>query len=165
MYIVRMSQKDDAAAILMIQNQGWMDTYEPILGSEKIAAINEKRTIQQWQEIIEQSHTCTFVIENEKHQIVGFAGCGPNREEMPGYPGELYAIYILKEYHRTGYGKALFQATAEYLQSHQLTPFVVWVFKDNPACCFYEKAGGQFIKDGPSHTDPSISQHCYGFAI
>lgn len=160
---VRKALSQDAEAILEVQNQGWLDTYESILGRDQVMAINQKRTVQEWSNIIASTTTRTFVIENKAAKVVGFSGCGSNREEMSGLPGEIYAIYVLKDYHRGGYGKALFQQAIAYLESHHLTPFVVWAFKDNPACRFYERMGGQFIKDGPSRTEPTIIENCYGF--
>ncbi len=153
----------DAADILDIQNQGWMETYIPIIGEEKILAAIQKRTVQGWENNLSSPNTVTFVVENNENKIIGFAGCGRNREDMTGFPGELYAIYVLKDSHQAGYGKALFQACLDYLQSNHLTPFVVWAFKDNSACRFYEKMGGKFIKTKPSHTDPSVLENCYGF--
>jgi ribosomal protein S18 acetylase RimI-like enzyme len=163
MYMVRKAIAEDAQAILEIQKQGWIDTYTSILGIDKVKAINEKGTIQHWHEIIARERTVTLVVENAQHQIAGYVCCGRNRDKKPEYPGEIYTIYVSSAHHKGGYGKGLFQAATEYLQAHQLTPFVVWVFKDNPACRFYEKMGGHYITAGPSHTDPAIIQHCYGF--
>ncbi|BCU83346.1 hypothetical protein JIR001_31290 [Polycladomyces abyssicola] len=45
-----------------------------------------------------------YVAENEFGTIVGFTGEGRERSGEPGYDGELYAIYLLKEFQCQGIG-------------------------------------------------------------
>jgi GNAT superfamily N-acetyltransferase len=163
--IVRKALISDAEPILKVQNQGWLDTFQTIIGTEKVKAIVQKRTVQEWQKILQSTNTITYVIENNERQVVGFAGCGPKRESMDGFPGEIYGLYVLKAYHRTGCGKALFQASADYLKSRNLIPFAICTFSDNPACRFYEKMGGSIIKTCPSPFDSRILDSWYGFKI
>lgn len=59
---------------------------------------------KKWKDII--SKQAVFVARNNKDEIVGFSNAGEERtSKYPDYKGELYAIYILKEYQGKGLGK------------------------------------------------------------
>src|SRR5699024_9426075 len=69
---------------------------------------------EKWQDII--SKQIVFVAENNKGEIVGFSNAGVERTgKYPDYKGELYAIYLLKEYQGKGIGKLLFKYFVELL--------------------------------------------------
>ena len=48
-----------------------------------------------------QNERHIFVAESDL-QIVGFKNVGDLREKEPGIPGELYALYLLVEFHKCG---------------------------------------------------------------
>lgn len=76
---------------------------------------------------------------------MGYAHAGPERDGDEEYPGELYAIYVLKEYQGSGIGKTLIRAVAERFVKDGISAMVVWVLSDNPSKGFYEKLGGRFL--------------------
>jgi ribosomal protein S18 acetylase RimI-like enzyme len=89
----------------------------------------------------------TFIVE-EAGRVVGFAMGGPEREGEPRFQGELYAIYLLQEAQRRGYGRALAEAVAGALVRRGLTSMLVWVLRDNLAArAFYERMGGVFLRE------------------
>lgn len=91
-----------------------------------------------------------FVAETEDGDIVGFANAGPEREGDRAYRGELYAIYILEEYQRTGLGRRLFSSVTRRLLSDGFNSMLLWVLEDNrPACRFYESLGGERVGRKP----------------
>ncbi len=47
--------------------------------------------------------------------MVGFASGGPERDDIPGYDGELYGLYVLAAYQRQGIGRALMLTVARRL--------------------------------------------------
>jgi ribosomal protein S18 acetylase RimI-like enzyme len=57
----------------------------------------------------------------------------------------MYSIYILESYHGRGIGKQLIKAVVNELIKQELTSMIVWVLKDNAACNFYEKMGGEVV--------------------
>jgi GNAT superfamily N-acetyltransferase len=85
-----------------------------------------------------------FVAE-EDGRVVGFASGGPARADAPNHEGELYAVYLLKEYQGRGIGRALFDAVVRMLLQRGMRSMAIWVLADNPACGFYERMGGQRV--------------------
>ncbi|OAI89022.1 hypothetical protein AYO36_02415 [Exiguobacterium sp. KKBO11] len=57
----------------------------------------------------------------------------------------MYAIYVLQASQGRGLGKALFQRIAEDLAEYETMQ--VSVLRDNPACQFYERFGGQVFEE------------------
>lgn len=87
-----------------------------------------------------------FVAENEEGKIVGFSSGGKERTgKYSDYTGELYAIYILKEYQGNGLGKLLVTPIIEVLQQKKIYTMIVLVLEDNSSRLFYEALGGKKI--------------------
>lgn len=62
--------------------------------------------------------------------------------------GKLYAIYILKSYHRKGIGRGLTARVVEALQARGLDSMIIWVLKQNTSACrFYEALGGELVAE------------------
>jgi len=72
---------------------------------------------QRWQEFFDDTDHFQFayLAKEENGHIVGFASGGVNRNDFPDYQGELYAIYILREYQGKGIGRQLTEAVASRL--------------------------------------------------
>ena len=82
-------------------------------------------------------------IDNEK--VIGTATYGKCRQEDRyglTNAGEIYAIYILKEYQQRGIGKKLINFAVNDLINENYDKVVIWALKDNPNVKFYKKIGG-----------------------
>ncbi|MER2261090.1 MAG: GNAT family N-acetyltransferase [Psychrobacillus sp.] len=87
-----------------------------------------------------------YVAEDENNQIVGFASGGKERSgDYSNYNGEIYAIYILKEYQGIGIGKLLIDSIVKELTNQGVFTMLVLVLEDNPSRHFYEKLGAKKI--------------------
>jgi ribosomal protein S18 acetylase RimI-like enzyme len=100
------------------------------------------------------------VIEGD---IVGFAGCGPRREDKLAVDGEIYMINILARAKRQRIGAQLMHAMAKALETNGFAAAGLWVLEKNlPARAFYERIGGtpdiaiQQDHDGVLLTDIAI---------
>ena len=77
-----------------------------------------------------------ILIAKDGERVVGFAGYG----EADPDTGELFALYVLKEYWGTGVAQLLMQATLERLAAYP--KIALWMVKGNArAQRFYEKCG------------------------
>ncbi|WP_223829931.1 GNAT family N-acetyltransferase [Paenibacillus arenilitoris] len=86
-----------------------------------------------------------FVAETEEGNIVGFSNGGRSRYHEYKHDGELYAIYLLKNYQRLGIGRMLFRSVVESLKENGCTSMMLWVLENNPAVSFYKSLGGRSI--------------------
>ena len=71
----------------------------------------------------------------------GFSSAGPSRWRELAPRGEVFAIYLLRECHGRGIGRALWGAAIADLRARNLLPGIVWVLAENPAREFYERVG------------------------
>ena len=83
------------------------------------------------------------VAEAPQRRLVGFADGGLERSHPESGQGELYAIYLLKEFQKQGTGRKLFEASVESLLKAGIHSMVVWVLEQSPYRKFYESLHGQ----------------------
>jgi len=155
----------DAAAIAKVHVDSWRTTYRGILPAEFLAGLSYERREQIWRNSLGNSEReFTYVAEAEPGQIVGFITGGPEREGDPTYAGELIAIYLLAEQQGKGIGRQLVGRLAQSLLARQLTTLLVWVLAANPARTFYQKLGGQYIKEKPiTFGGAEVIEEAYGW--
>ena len=120
---------------------------------------------RQWSTTLAQQRATTLVIE-DGGQIVGFASCGPERGGNPEYLSELYAIYVLADRQRCGFGKELFLSAARQLQDRGFESMLLWVLEQNPSRCFYDKLGGVVVgMKEEQFGEAMLAEVAYGFEL
>ena len=85
-------------------------------------------------------------------RVIGFGCFGDRGEEAPGV-GEVFALYVLPEYHGTGVAQLLMKTGLEQLADYPKV--CLWVLKENArAIRFYQKCGFRF--DGTEEVSKNI---------
>lgn len=103
---IRKAVLTDTKGIAKVHVDSWKTTYTNIVPDEYLNNLTYVRREQLWLTAIPKGGI--YVAENSRGEIVGFSSGGKERSgKYNGYDGELYAIYILKEYQKQGIGKAL----------------------------------------------------------
>ena len=88
-----------------------------------------------------------ILVAKEGDKVIGFVGYGVCNDEALPETGEVFAIYILKEFYGRQVGLSLMNAALEKLCEYK--KIAVWVLEGNErAIRFYEKCG--FRADGTS---------------
>jgi GNAT superfamily N-acetyltransferase len=144
---IRAAQISDAPGISRVHIDSWRSTYRGIVPDQVLDGLDyERNTIRQRETLSDLGEMkCFLVAVTTAGQIVGFAIGGPNRSEDTGYGGELYGIYLLKEYQGQGIGRALVASVADWLLNRGYGSMLVWVLDENPAKHFYQALGGKFV--------------------
>jgi len=137
---IREARLEDASTIARVHIDVWRETYQGIIPDSYLAQLSYAKRTKQWEQALVDQRVYVVELEDE---VVGFAQGGPNRRDAR--EGELYAIYVLQASQGQGLGKALFQRIAEDLAEYEAMQ--VSVLRDNPACQFYERFGGQVFKE------------------
>lgn len=97
---------------------------------------------EKWATII--SDQAVFVAETDEGDIIGFSNGGKERTgNYPNYNGELYALYIIKEFQRKGIGKLLLKPVVDLLITNGIYSMIVKVLEENHSRYFYESLGAQ----------------------
>lgn len=150
--IVRPVRGVDSEALGRVHAKCWHETYDHLISTAALERVSPRRMAELWTNWAAQGddfHMNAALVDGE---IVGFAGSGPARDMDAPAMRELYFIYLLSEYHSTGLGQKLFDATVDEGESLYL-----WVAEDNPrAHRFYTRNG--FTLDGATHTEPFLGE-------
>ncbi|WP_226682933.1 GNAT family N-acetyltransferase [Sutcliffiella horikoshii] len=143
---IRKANLSDTKGIAKVHVESWKTTYANIVPDEYLNKLTYESREQIWINSIPNGGV--YVAENNEGEIVGFSSGGKERSgDYDGFDGELYAIYILKEYQGQGIGRALVQPIMEELIGMGLNSMLVLVLRDNASCLFYEALGGKKIDE------------------
>jgi GNAT superfamily N-acetyltransferase len=143
---IRQATAADILALAQLHVTTWNATYAPMLMKGPPVAVRER----QWREAfsnMDGSWFC-FVVENAKHELVGFA---KGREsDHPEYGGELNKIYLLRDYQGLGLGRRLVGHVARRFLSQGITS--MWLFGDarNPSSNVWRALGATKTDDDPA---------------
>jgi GNAT superfamily N-acetyltransferase len=86
-------------------------------------------------------------------RLVGFAKGTLHDGGVPGFQGELNKIYVLRDWHRRGLGRALVERVARRFLSQGITSMLLFGDARNPSNGFYERLGAErlFSPEGEFH--------------
>jgi ribosomal protein S18 acetylase RimI-like enzyme len=145
---IRRANTNDAQGIARVHIDTWRTTYHGILPEEFLSSLTYDRARRKWEttNLNPKSQDAVYVAEDESRNIVGFATCGPDRDNDPVYKGELYGIYVLEKMQRRGIGRQLMLAVVQDLKNRGFSSMLVWVLVDNPSKRFYELLGGEHVQ-------------------
>ena len=116
--------------------QTWREAYDEILPAE----FQEQMTLDKCR-FYSQKYPENTLIALDDAKVVGFVSYGDFRDPAT-IAGEIFALYVLKDYYGKGVGQQLMQAALDGYQE-----ILLWVLEDNKrAIAFYEKMG--FVFDG-----------------
>lgn len=165
-FVIRPANVKDAKRLAYIHVTSWWETYRGLIPDDVLDALSLERKAKQWERMLEDAadiYHLTFAAEVD-NLIVGFANYGKERENDPVYRGELFAIYILKEFHERGIGRALVQRAVSGLLEMNISSMLIWVLSTNPSQKFYERLGGEFLREKPIKIGSSVLQEkAYGW--
>ncbi|HSS94402.1 MAG TPA: GNAT family N-acetyltransferase [Candidatus Dormibacteraeota bacterium] len=147
--MIRPATLTDAPAIAGVHVSSWRSTYQGLLPDDFLASLSEANYSERWKRVIADGTSKVYVAEDEGG-VVGFASGGRERAGETGYEGELYAIYVLDEAQRRGFGRELVRATVGGLRELGLGDMIIWVLRDNQSARgFYERLGGVYVRSQP----------------
>lgn len=117
----------------------WGETYRGLIPD----SILDGRSKEKWTKMAKARPENKFVAVCGE-RIVGILGYLPQARDFVTYKdsGEIVALYVLKEFHKCGIGRALIEKALEAIERPNVTLFV---FKGNDnAVEFYKKMGFEF---------------------
>ena len=141
---IRKAVPSDAKGIAKVHVESWKTTYINIVPEDFLNNLSFEKRADYWFSAIPNGGV--YVAEAENNQIVGFVSGGKERSgNYSNYNGEIYAIYILKEYQGAGIGKLLIEPIVKELTNQGVITMLVLVLEDNPSKYFYEKLGAKKV--------------------
>ncbi|MET3320228.1 UNVERIFIED_ORG: ribosomal protein S18 acetylase RimI-like enzyme [Peribacillus simplex] len=144
---IRKATEKDVTGIAYVHINSWQSTYKGILPNQYLASLNLETRKKNWLRNLKMLHNATYIAENGEGQIIGFVAGGPEQTNDPHIQGEVYAIYLLKEYQRQGIGRKMIKTVVYELIDKEHKNLIIWALKDNPSCGFYKALGGHVIAE------------------
>ena len=144
---VRKATMDDVGDIARIHVDAWRETYAEILPADFLKRLSYEDRKEMWSQALSgpSGDVSLWVVDVDAGSIGGFAAVGPERGQLEGYSGELYAIYLLQQYQGRGFGRALFSAAVVALINVGYQTMGLWVLEENRSRGFYEHLGGAIV--------------------
>ena len=138
---IRIATMDDALSVATVRHHAWQETYRGIVHDSFLDEMTIEESHKRWKQILSHKDESLFnaVIFTNENRIVGFVSGGKSRTAEIKVDGEIYALYLLKEFHGLGLGKKLFQYGVKQLMQIGCQSFCVFVLTENPALHFYNK--------------------------
>jgi len=139
---IRPAVPGDQPAFIRLYLECWRETYEGSAPEPFAKGLTEDFCSVAFTETLAQGDR--FLLLAEKGgKPVGFVEGGPERSRLHPDLGEIYALYLLKDYQGRGSGRALFQAAVRELERVGKKSLAVWALEGLAAQGFYEKLGGR----------------------
>jgi len=142
---IRPGNLSDVPSISRVYAESWKTTYDGLVPDIFLKGMTEPAAAKIFTESLQPNSFSYFfhVVETEEGRLVGFADGGKERSRPEQGVGELYAIYILKEFQKKGIGRQLFDAAVQSLLKSGLNSMIVWILEASPYRKFYESLKGQ----------------------
>jgi GNAT superfamily N-acetyltransferase len=143
--VIRPSQKDDVHSMSCVYVQTWRDTYLGVVPYGYLYTMSAPQLEQGFLNELQSKHVISYVAEGAGG-VIGFVSGGYERQGDHIYNGEIYAMYVLKNYQRKGVGTKLVSALAKQLNQFGIYSMLVRVLEHNPYRRFYEKINGIYLR-------------------
>lgn len=138
--IKKMESEDEINGKAYVHYRSWHETYTGLIDGKYMEGI----TIEKCTEIAYQWPD-NLLVAKDGDKVIGFVGYGAYRDNTLPDHGEIFAIYVLKEYHGKGVGYTLINTAFQKLSEYKKV--AVWVLNGNDrAIRFYQRYG--FDLDG-----------------
>lgn len=143
--VIRPSEKDDVHSMSRVYVQTWRDTYLGVVPYGYLYTMSVPQLEQGFLNELQSKHVISYVAE-DAGGVIGFVSGGYERQADHIYNGEIFALYVLKNYQRQGVGTKLVSALAKQLNQFGIYSLLVMVLEHNPYRRFYEKINGIYLR-------------------
>lgn len=136
--MIRPAKQTDAQALGAVYCQGWQQGYAGLMPQFFLDALTPANCAPKPDHIAPDRR---FVAE-VNGEVVGTITFGKGRDNGSEGFAEIYALYVLPEYWRTGQGSALVRSVVDAVKAQGFSGLYLWTLRDNTrARAFYEHLG------------------------
>lgn len=136
----------DALAVAKVHVQSWRESFSGIVPQTFLDKMSIENRAKAFEKGFVADRYKMFVAETQENEIVGFADFGKARDKYSRYEGELYAIYLLRDFQRKGLGGKLFDLGVQYLVANNMNSLSLITLEVSPFKSFYERKGGRPVE-------------------
>jgi len=142
---IRNCEFNDIPDIAHIHVLSWKDTYRGLVPQDYLDGLSIEAREKGWESIFrdETSEDSNVLMAYVNNLPAGFISFGQARDATMKGRGEIYAIYLLKEFWSKGIGFLLFERARETLLKEGFSECYLWVLDTNKnAIDSYSRWGG-----------------------
>jgi GNAT superfamily N-acetyltransferase len=145
LYKIRPGTERDIATISRVYVESWKTTYEGLAPDAFVKGMNIEGASAVFRDSLNSTGHSYFLhaAESSEGRIIGFADGGKERSHPEKGIGEIYGIYLLKEFQGRGIGGKLFRACVQSFIGSGVDSMLVWVMEKSPYRKFYERMEGK----------------------
>ena len=146
-YKIRRREQKDCKTIAHVVTIAWQETYRGIVNDEFLDNLSDNEKERGFRSFnnFNDNDNHQFVLEVDDN-IVGFIKFGYTNELDYENQGEIFALYIIKEYQGKGFGKKLMETGINEWTNMGCSKIRIGCLKDNPSNEFYKFMGAKFIR-------------------
>ena len=137
----------DAGDLARLQVDSWREAYDGMIPPEILANSDVEDRTDRWRDYLAANGYPTFVARVEG-EAAGFIRAGRLAQPLcEGADGHIYALYILRGFHRRGIGRRLMgMAATAWLRQGGRALSVGVLSANHGARRFYEALGARFVR-------------------
>ena len=125
--------------------QTWRDTYLNVVPVDYLYTMSVDRHERAFLKELDSRQVLSYVAE-DNGRVVGFTTGGYERHADAIYSGEIYTLYVMKNYQRRGIGRQLVATLTRQFNHFDIYTMLVQVLKQNPYRHFYPKINGVYLR-------------------
>ena len=138
MYVISTMTAADMDGKGYVHWKSWQETYTGLMPQEYLDRMTLEKCVQ-----IARKWPDGLIVAKKDGRVIGFAGYGQYRDGALPDTGEVFALYVLKEFHGQKVGYDLMNEAMRRLADYPQA--ALWVLKGNErAIRFYQRYGFQF---------------------
>lgn len=132
-FIVRKAKLEDAKGIARVHVETWQSAYKGQIPDSYLDSLSVVHRSERWRDILSKPEdNATTIVAEVDGRIVGFCSVSHCRDDdMPKDTGELWAIYVDKDYAGKGIGTALHKEGLNILKNKSFNKATLWVLDSN----------------------------------
>ncbi len=147
MTIIRNAVRRDASEIAKVYVDSWRESYAGLIPDWVLLNMSYRRLTRAWERAIRTAgkDEAVLVAEDPSHGIVGLGSCGPTRDRVLAFNGEVYTLYVHPNNVGQGVGRKLIVSLFDHLKGRGHPSVLVWALAQNPSRHFYKALGGGIV--------------------
>jgi ribosomal protein S18 acetylase RimI-like enzyme len=138
---------EDAETIASLHIASWREAYTGMIPPGILETVDMADRTARWRSYLQVEGSPTYLARVDG-EAAGFIRAGPVREPVAeGADGHIFALYILKRFHRRGIGRRLIGLAArDWLRQGGKALSVGVLTANQPGVAFYEALGARFVR-------------------
>ena len=160
---IRGAKRSDLPSVVAVHVESWQRSFAGIAPDDYLSAMTVEKRLKAFSERECNGRYSMLVVEHPTEGIVGFADFGTPKLDT-GHDAQIYSIYFLPEYQRSGLGSRLFKRCLSRMLRDDVKSLCLDSLEVSPYRSFYEKLGGRVVgRDAHKLGDKNFETVIYGW--